>query len=231
MRKKYQFAVLAAAAVVGLAACGKKAEETTAAVPSSVQVQESQTEIHIAKEETKEESQPSTTEATVPLAEAETTKAETTEAETTEAETHMELAQKSEAVQTTAATPESAYPDEYQNYEGRWINTESPRCSMEIHANGNGTYAIEITWSNSAAEYYQWNMTGTPSQKRRGGGLDYTDGVRTLVTFLDENTSQSKVEATGEHGNIFLNEIEIMHWTDPAENGGEPAEFARDTGF
>lgn len=229
MRKKYKFVVLAAAAAVSLAACGKK--ETAAVISSSEQVQETPAEIHIAEKE----SQPATTVETMPLSEAdtteaETTKAETTEAETTEAETIMELSPESKAAQKTVTNQESAYPDEYQNYEGRWINTESSRCSMEIHANGDGTYAIEITWSNSAAEYYQWNMTGRPSQKRRGGGLDYTDGVRTLVTFLDENTSQSKVEVTGEQGNFFLNEIGIMHWTDPAENEGEPVEFASESG-
>ena len=223
MKKKYTFAVLAATVVVSLSACGEKTEETTAVISSSAQVQQSQIEIQSAKEE----SQQATLSETMPSSEVETTESETTEIETTTAEKIIEPSTESGAAQTTT-TPESAYPDEYQNYVGRWINTESSRCSMEISANGDGTYAIEITWSNSAAEYYQWTMTGTPSQKRRGGGLDYTDGVRTLVTFVDENHSQSKVEATGEQGNLFVNEIGIMHWTDPAENEGEPVEFAYD---
>lgn len=213
MKKKYKFAVLAAAVVVGLSACGEKTKETIS-IPSSAQEQERQTEIKI---ETTENQQ---------AAKGET--AALSGSETAETENTMEMSLKSNETQTTAAN--AAYPDEYQNYAGRWINTESSRCSMEIHSNGDGTYAIEITWSNSAAEYYKWNMTGTPSQKRRGGGLDYTDGVRTLVTFQNENTSQSKVEATGEQGNFFLNEIGIMHWTDPAENEGEPVEFAYDDG-
>ena len=213
MKKKYKFAVLAAAVVVSLSACGEKTKETTA-IPSSAQVQDHQEEIKI----TKEENQQTTMGVTAAVSEPATAETQNT----------MELSQKSDAAQTTAANP--AYPDEYQNYTGRWINTESSRCSMEIHSNGDGTYAIEITWSNSAAEYYKWDMTGTPSQKRRGGGLDYTDGVRTLVTFMDENTSREKVEATGEQGNFFLNEIGIMHWTDPAENEGEPVEFAYDNG-
>lgn len=142
----------------------------------------------------------------------------------------LEQSPKSDLIQTTATAPASAYPDEYQDYVGRWINTESSRCSMEIRSNGNGTYAIEITWSDSAVAYYKWTMTGRPSQKRRGGGLDYTDGVRSLVTFLDENTSNSKEEVTGETGNFFVNESGSMYWTDPSENNGEAVEFTYDDG-
>ena len=221
MRKnRYVLAVLAAASTVCLSACGEKTTEKVN-LTSSAQVQSSQSqpEIQIAKDG---ESQ--TTAETMLLTEA------ASEASTEESEKTLEQSQKSDVVQTTATAPASAYPDEYQNYAGRWVNVESPRCSMEIRSNGNGTYAVEITWSNSAAEYYSWTMTGKPSQKRRGGGLDYTDGERKLVTFLDENTSRSKVEATGECGNLFVNETGDLFWTDPSENDGEEVEFARDNG-
>ncbi|WP_432627792.1 YARHG domain-containing protein [Brotaphodocola sp.] len=219
MRKNlYVLAVLAAASTVCLSACGQKTTENVN-LTSSAQTQssQSQSEIQIAKDG---ESQ--TTAETMPLTEA------ASEMSTEESEKTLEQSPKSDVVQTTATAPASAYPDEYQSYVGRWVNKDSARCSMEIRSNGNGTYAVEITWSNSAAEHYSWTMTGKPSQKRRGGGLDYTDGVRTLVTFLDDNTSQSKVEATGESGNLFVNESRTLLWTDPGENGGEEVEFYYD---
>lgn len=222
MRKnRYVLAVLAAASTVCLSACGEKTTEHVN-LTSSAQVQgsQSQSEIRIAKD-----GENQTTDAeTMPLAEA------SSEAGAEESGKALQQSPKSDVVQTTATAPASAYPDEYQNYVGRWVNIASPRCSMEIRSNGDGTYAVEITWSNSAAEYYSWTMTGKPSQKRRGGGLDYTDGVRTLVTFLDENNSKSKVEATGECGNLFVNETGDLFWTDPGENDGEEVEFAPDNG-
>lgn len=219
MKKTWILTVLTTATIaVSLSACGEKAPETKLSA-SSVQTSDSQTEIQLNKDESQ-----------ATIAETSVASAETSTQPESESAEYVEQSQKKDVVQTTATAPASAYPDEYQNYVGRWINTESSRCSMEIRSNENGTYAVEITWSNSAAEYYQWEMTGMPSQKRRGGGLDYTDGVRTLVTFLDDNTSKSKVEATGETGNLFVNESGVLYWTDSSENGGETIEFAYDDG-
>lgn len=217
-KRAYMLAVLATATVAaGLSACGAKTETTTIAAASS-QAQGSQAEIKIANDNKNQ---------TAAATEAASSEAESAEsAESTEqTEKVLEQSPKTDAVQTTATAPAAAYPDEYQDYAGTWVNTESERCSMNIRSNGNGTYAISINWSDSAWQHYEWTMTGTPSKTRRGGGLDYTDGTRTLVSYTDDGKETRKVEATGEKGNFFVNESRILTWKDPNENQGEAVEF------
>lgn len=100
-------------------------------------------------------------------------------------------------------------------FEGTWVNTDSPRCTMVITAKDNQISA-ELNWSVSNFEYNIWTFSGI--YKSVDGSktklINYTDCKMVDRVYSDENNFTDEVKYENGAGGIQISENGGLIWED-----------------
>lgn len=97
-----------------------------------------------------------------------------------------------------------------KKYEGEYSDTYSMRANMACSAIGDKLY-IEITWSSSAEETTQWQMSAT----LKDNYLVYNDCIKTVISMKD-GMAKSIVEYDNVSGSFTVKD-DILYWTGAKE--------------
>ena len=113
-----------------------------------------------------------------------------------------------------AHSTESSVSKERVSLVGRWWDTDSKRCFMQIEQSSEDVYSVTVHWSNSVSENTEWKM-----QIRYDPLLSaytYANGVKQF-NVQDENGSEI-VDILYKNGSgIMQIEGEKLFWTDDIE--------------
>ncbi len=100
-------------------------------------------------------------------------------------------------------------PDE-NGFAGSWAEEITGRGYLDITAETDGSYTIDVTWGNSAAEKAIWHISAVFD----GTDLVYDNGEY-YVLLYDEQGNESITDSRSSSGSFHLNG-EILEWTDNA---------------
>lgn len=103
---------------------------------------------------------------------------------------------------------------------GGWGDIYSKRCSMNIEYDDMGKYIIEIHWSNSVFDAYDWIFTGYFDEEN--SCISYV-GVQKHVVY---NEYEEYIYTDGE-GILYISDG-CLYWVDYKENIGEKCIFVND---
>ncbi len=119
--------------------------------------------------------------------------------------------------------PETAAAATGEDYTGNYVETIAQRGTINLTRTSGNSYSIFVYWSSSAFEHCEWTFTGTFNEN---GVLNYTDCVKTTITF-DEDQNESTVTNYTEGTGALTMTDEGLIWQDNVENCADGAIFAK----
>ena len=108
--------------------------------------------------------------------------------------------------------------DHSSEYVGRWGDSRSQRCMMDIECTDGVTYSIDINWSSGAAENTHWIFTGTYDSNH--------NGIAYYGSCVDEGI-QNNTRYTDGEGLIYLGNDGMLYWDDYKESVGAECVFEK----
>lgn len=97
----------------------------------------------------------------------------------------------------------------YEMLAGGYADKTSQRATMTVEALTDAV-AVTVSWSSSAFETTEWQMTGTLSED---GLLRYTDGTKTTYTFTEESEEPETEVAYTDGEGYFEIDGDTLLWT------------------
>lgn len=114
-------------------------------------------------------------------------------------------------------------PAEDDLFAGSYYEKIAGRGRIDITPAENNVYNVLVRWSNSNADYYEWEMSGEFSGKQV---LDYTDCTKMHVTYDENGNETRETEYTDGTGYLKATEIGIF-WKDNKEGVADNTSFTK----
>lgn len=105
---------------------------------------------------------------------------------------------------------------------GTWAEKMAGRGNIEISKADNGTYSINIFWSNGAAEMWGWKMTAEPDGSN---ALRYHDCTHTISRFSENGDEEIDVVYENGTGRFWLNSANELMWEDETAHQADDMPF------
>lgn len=108
---------------------------------------------------------------------------------------------------------------------GKWYDPIRPRVTLTVTPSKNEGYDVNISWSDSAYQLYEWRFKGHAEDDRIV--TDHCEKV--LVTYTDEDVFTEEILYKNGNAELFFDEDGKLCWHDAEENAGEDCRFQKNT--
>ncbi len=122
------------------------------------------------------------------------------------------------------AEMEDDYDAAAEAFVGDWHEQIAGRGQMSVTTTGSQVDFL-VHWSNSAAEMWIWEFSGTVDEN---GVIEYADGLKTSHLFDEEGNETLTTLSESNSGRIWLDENDQLHWIDDESGNEEGSVFERD---
>lgn len=109
---------------------------------------------------------------------------------------------------------ENEYIEYYKSLEGEYADETSKRATASVESKGKDGVEIEISWSNSASETVEWEMTAFLGET--DGLLSYNDCVKKVETYDENGNETEKIEYENGEG-FFTPQDGKLLWNGAAD--------------
>ncbi len=110
-------------------------------------------------------------------------------------------------------------------FEGIWGDNIAGRAMISVSRIDEDSFSVWIRWGSSAFESANWRMTAELSDD--GKTLAYTDAVKTIITFREDNSMTTVTEYENGTGSFSFNTDGELLWQDGVENAADELAFIR----
>ena len=110
--------------------------------------------------------------------------------------------------QQTASAPAAQPASQPVVFDGRWADEVAGRCQITLSFRSEGSWNVDISWANSAAQRVVWTMT---ANVYRDDILVYDDGHCWTETYTDDTTFEVSDETFNGSGSFFIQDGKL-HW-------------------
>ena len=138
-------------------------------------------------------------------------------------------AEKITTVTTTTTDAEETETDEEDEtgftlftaeYKGVYAETGSKKATIELVPDLDGSYAVLVNWTNSAADTFAWTFEGVFED----GKLAYDNAIKTHIVFDENDKSTTETIYSGGTGFIEIRD-NVLTWKDDKEKIADGLQF------
>lgn len=108
----------------------------------------------------------------------------------------------------------------YQPLVGNYQDSVSQRATMNTWLTAGGL-AIQVNWSSSAFQHYEWNMTAVLTADNR---LEYTNCSKFEITYHENDTYDSKEISSNQNGYFTIDGSKLI-WNGAVEENCKACVF------
>lgn len=101
--------------------------------------------------------------------------------------------------------------------DGTWWQEGGGRCHIQFEGLTDKSYAVTVSWADSASENLEWTMTAIRDDED-GNRLNYSDCVKRAVTYGDSGSVLQDVTAYTDGQGYFYLSGETLAWSDEMGN-------------